>query len=185
MLCWSIKQTTCSSSEAADTYPGLASARCDSRSLLHPAVCTNTKHKTHPWSSTEPRAGEFSLGSKSLDPEGWVMAGRLAVWSHLKLPSEKMGIFPMGLSTTIRNISVQKQRDFPRYRLAATGYPEIAKGNQHCYKKSLIQDHIPFAKQQEQFPPLSDFPPECRMEQRAETAHESWNHRTVRAARDL
>lgn len=64
-------------------YPGLASARCDSHSLLHPAVCTNT-----PWSSTEPRAGEFRLGSKSLDPEGRVMAG------PKKLPLKKMGIFP-------------------------------------------------------------------------------------------
>lgn len=155
---------------------------------IHAAFSILLSAQTRPWSCTEPRAGEYRSGSRSLDPEGWVTAGRLAVWSYQKLPLTKMGIFPVGLCTTLRNISVQKQGHSPHYTLSAFTWRyhvEISKGNQYCYGKSLIQDHIPAVKQQEQLPPLSDFPPECKMEQRAETAHESQNHRIVWAARDL
>lgn len=129
VLCWRIKQTTCSSSEAADTYPGLASARCDSHSLLHPSVCTNTPLEQHGAQGRGIQAGKQILRSWRL---GLWLADWL-VWSHQKLPLKKMGIFPMDL------ISVQKGRDSPHYRLSAfRSPPEISKGNRCCYGKSPI-----------------------------------------------
>lgn len=100
------------------------------------------------------------------------MAVRLAVWSQQKLPLKKMWIFPVGLSTTVRNISVEKWRDSPHYRLSAFRPPrDTQRKSALLWKISYTGPH-PCCKATGAIPPAEWF--SSWVQNGAESRNSSW-----------